>query len=250
MNNESIEDKSTPVGQDGVGEESVCHSANSEAQHSANTLYRVLKRCFDFVASLVASVILLIPMLIIALIIAIKDPGNPIYVQKRVGLKGETLKVYKFRSMKAGADMLENSLSPEQYEEYKKEYKLLDDPRLLGYKGSGKSCLGSFMRKTSIDELPQILFNILIRGNMSIVGPRPLLKEEIEKYYTDEQQKMLHSVKPGLTGYWQAYARNDATYESGKRQEMELYYIQNRSVSLDIKIILKTFTSVIRKTGN
>ena len=101
----------------------------------------------------------------------------------------------------------------------------------------------------SIDELPQIFFNICVLGNMSVVGPRPILQQEIEENYTEEERKLILSVKPGLTGYWQAYARNNATYESGERQKMELYYISHRSFWLDLKIIFKTVISVIKRDG-
>jgi len=213
--------------------------------------YLAGKRCFDFVAALLASAVLLLPMVIIGLLVVIKNFGNPFYVQKRVGLKGKMIRVYKFRRMKKNADHLEDMLTPEQLEEYRREYKLVDDPRLLGYRkpGDGKKCFGAVIRRTSLDELPQIFFNILIRGNMSVVGPRPILPEELAENYTPEEQELLLSVKPGLTGYWQAYARNDATYESGERQAMELHYIYHRSFGLDIKIILQTVVSVLRKAG-
>jgi lipopolysaccharide/colanic/teichoic acid biosynthesis glycosyltransferase len=213
--------------------------------------YLFVKRCFDFVTSALASIILLIPMVIIGLMVVAKSLGSPFYVQERVGQGGKRIRVYKFRSMKKNADHLEQMLTPEQLEEYRAEYKLVDDPRLLGYKkpGDGSRCFGAVIRKTSLDELPQIFFNILIRGNMSVVGPRPILPEELEENYTPEEQVLLLSVKPGLTGYWQAYARNDATYASGERQKMELHYIRNRSFRLDIKIILQTVISVLRKTG-
>lgn len=213
--------------------------------------YLLCKRCLDFVASLLASVLLLIPMIIIGLLVMLKDFGSPFFVQKRVGKGGKLIRVYKFRSMKKNADHLEDMLTPEQLEEYHTEYKLVDDPRLLGYKkaGDGSRCFGAVIRKTSIDELPQIFFNILIRGNMSIVGPRPILPDELAENYTPEEQELLRSVKPGLTGYWQAYARNDATYASGERQQMELHYIYNRSFRMDIKIIFQTVISVVRKAG-
>lgn len=216
-------------------------------------VYLCVKRAFDFLSSLVVSVLLLLPMLVIGFIILCKDFGNPFYKQKRVGRKGKTLKIWKFRSMKKGADKLENMLTPEQLEEYKREFKLDDDPRLIGYKKAGDGengkCFGAKIRRTSLDELPQIFFNICILGNMSVVGPRPLLDEELDKYYTPEQKALLLSVKPGLTGYWQAYARNNATYASGERQKMELYYVEHRSVWLDIKIIFKTFFGVLKHTG-
>lgn len=213
--------------------------------------YLLGKRCFDLLASLLASIVLLIPMVVIGLLVVVKNFGSPFYIQKRMGQGGKLIRVYKFRSMKKNADHLEEMLTPEQLEEYRAEYKLVDDPRLLGYKkpGDGSRCFGAVIRKTSVDELPQIFFNILIRGNMSLVGPRPILPEELEENYTPQEQALLLSVKPGLTGYWQAYARNDATYASRERQEMELHYIYNRSFRLDIKIILQTVVSVLRKTG-
>lgn len=213
--------------------------------------YLAGKRCFDLVSSLMASALLLIPMAAIAAVVMIKDFGDPFYIQERVGKDGKPLKVFKFRSMKRNADHLEEMLTPEQLEEYHKEYKLSDDPRLLGYRkpGDSKTCFGAMIRRTSIDELPQILFNILLRGDMSVVGPRPILQEELEENYSPEEQALLLSAKPGLTGYWQAYARNNATYATGERQAMELYYVRNRSFALDIKIILHTVVSVLRKDG-
>lgn len=213
--------------------------------------YRFIKRLFDFISSLLVSILVSPIMLVVALLVFIKDPGKVFYKQKRVGYKGKELKVYKFRSMKKGADNLEKMLTPEQLEEYRKEYKLADDPRLIGYKkpGDGSKCFGAKLRRSSLDELPQILFNICILGNMSVVGPRPLLEEEIEKHYTPEEQELFKSVKPGLTGYWQAYARNNVTYQTGERQKMELYYVNNRSAWLDIKILFKTVGSVLRKSG-
>ena len=213
--------------------------------------YAFFKRLADFVLSLAASVVLIIPMAIIAVAIMIKDPGNPFYIQTRVGKNGKDLKILKFRTMRKGADKLENMLTPEQLEEYKREYKLDDDPRLIGYKkpGDGKTCFGARLRQLSIDEIPQIVWNICLKGDMSLVGPRPILREELERYYTPEQQKALLSVKPGLTGYWQAYARNNAKYDTGERQEMELYYIGNRSIALDLKIIFATIEAVVKRSG-
>lgn len=209
------------------------------------------RRCFDLVCSLCAGILFFIPMLVIAAIIMMKDPGNPFYMHRRVGKNGESIGVLKFRSMKLGADDLEKTLTAEQLKEYKQEYKLKDDPRLIGYKhpGDGEKCFGAVLRRTSIDELPQIVYNILWKGNMSVVGPRPILEDELKEHYTDEQQDMLLSMKPGLTGYWQAYARNNATYETGRRQEMELYYIANRSFFLDLKIIFKTISIVFKREG-
>lgn len=216
-----------------------------------NKIYEIVKRCFDFISSLCVSIVLVIPMAVVALVIVAKDPGNPFYMQKRVGKDGKDMHILKFRSMKVGADNLEKMLTPEQLAQYKKEYKLDDDPRLIGYRktGDGKKCFGAFIRRTSLDELPQIVWNICIKGNMSVVGPRPILPDELAENYTPEEQKLFLSVKPGLTGYWQAYARNNATYDTGERQRMELYYARNASFWLDIKIILATFGAVFFKTG-
>lgn len=214
-------------------------------------VYPAVKRCFDLLFSFFASLILLLPMAAIALLIVIKDHGSPIYVQKRVGCCGRELPMAKFRTMKKGADALEKMLTPEQLQEYRREFKLRDDPRLIGYQrpGDGKRCFGGRLRSLSLDELPQIVWNILLKGNMSVVGPRPILAEEMNRYYTAEQRALLLSVKPGLTGYWQAYARNDATYETGKRQEMEMYYIRHQSLWLDMRILAATVGAVIRKRG-
>lgn len=227
-------------------------SLDSEATHEKKSLaYRIAKRVFDFVSSLVVSIVLVIPVIIIAMIIFFKDHGSPFYKQKRVGRDGRPMYIYKFRSMKKGADSLEDMLTSKQLEAYKKEYKLDDDPRLIGYRkeGDGSKCFGAKIRSMSIDELPQILFNICIFGNMSLIGPRPILESELVENYSPAEQKALLSVKPGLTGYWQAYARNDVGYENHKRQDMELYYVKNQSVWLDVKILFKTVEAVINKRG-
>ena len=128
-------------------------------------VYRVVKRIFDFVVSLCISVVILIPCIVIALIISLKDHGCPLYKQKRVGMHGKPLYLWKFRSMKKGADNLETMLTPEQVEEYKREYKLSDDPRLIGYKkpGDGQKCFGAKIRTSSIDELPQFFLHLYSR---------------------------------------------------------------------------------------
>jgi lipopolysaccharide/colanic/teichoic acid biosynthesis glycosyltransferase len=175
---------------------------------------------------------------VLSILIRAEDKGPIFYQHWRIGKDGEPIGVYKFRSMKVGADRLENMLTEEQLEIYKREFKLDDDPRITR--------VGKFIRKTSLDELPQFL-NIL-KGEMSFVGPRPIVKDELLNYTESEREKLL-SVKPGLTGYWQAYARNHATYESGMRQQMELYYIDHACVLLDIKIFFKTVVTVLKRDG-
>ena len=140
--------------------------------------------------------------------------------------------------MKKNADKLENMLTPEQLEQYKREYKLDDDPRVTK--------LGKFLRKTSLDELPNIW--AIFTGKISVIGPRPLVKKEIEEKFGKDADKLL-SVKPGMIGWWAANGRSNCTYESGERQKLELYYVEHCSVGLDIKIIFKTLIGVFKRTG-
>ena len=140
--------------------------------------------------------------------------------------------------MKKNADQLEYMLTPEQLETYRREYKLDDDPRVTK--------LGKFMRKTSLDELPNIW--AIFTGKISVIGPRPLVEDELYEKYGDQAEKLV-SVKPGLIGWWAANGRSNVTYESGKRQELELYYVDHCSIWLDIKIIFKTLIGVFKRTG-
>lgn len=213
--------------------------------------YRAAKRILDIFLSFLLGILSLIPMGVLAAVIVCKDGGSPFYSQTRVGQNGQEFKLIKLRSMKKGADRLEDALDERQIQEYQKEYKLADDPRLIGWEkpGGGRQCFGARLRRSSMDELPQILFNVFLTGKMSLVGPRPILRQELEENYTREEQKLLLSVKPGLTGYWQACARNDASYETGKRQEMELSYAENANLLWDIKILFQTVEAVIRKKG-
>lgn len=205
--------------------------------------YHIIKKLFDFICSFAASIILVIPCIIISVIIFCADPGNPFFVQKRVGKDKKDIYIVKFRSMKRNSDDLKEVLTTEEYELYLKEFKLNNDPRLLPYN------VGNMIRKLSIDEIPQIIFNVLLKRDMSLIGPRPILKDEMELNYTQEEQELLTSVKPGLTGYWQAYGRNNIGYSDGKRQQMELYYARNCGIWLDIKILFKTVQAVLKSEG-
>ncbi|MDO4742750.1 MAG: sugar transferase [bacterium] len=200
-------------------------------------VYRFFKRLFDILMSVLALLVLWPVFLLIALCIKIEDGGKVFYVHERLGWHGKKIKIYKFRSMRPDSEKLEDVLSEEQLEFYKLEFKIDDDPRVTK--------VGKFLRKISLDELPQF-FNV-IKGDLSIVGPRPIVEEELERY--GKAKDFLLSVKPGLTGYWQAYARNDVKYENGKRQAMEIFYCENQGICLDFKIILKTFVAIIKKTG-
>lgn len=200
-------------------------------------VYDFLKRLFDLVLAIAAVAVIWPVLLIISIAIMAEDKGPVLYKAGRVGLHGKRIVVYKFRSMRLHADRLEDMLSPEELEEYKKNFKLEHDPRITR--------VGAFLRKTSLDELPQ-LFNI-IGGSLSLVGPRPVLQEETELYGADRE--LLLSVKPGLTGLWQSRGRSNVTYEDGARQALELQYVRERGLILDIKIIFWTVGAVLRMDG-
>ena len=205
---------------------------------TGNGIYKFVKRAFDFIAALAAIVAISPLLLIISAIVYLGDPGPVIYGQVRIGKNGKAFKMWKFRSMYKNADKMIDQLTDEQRQQYITEFKIDNDPRITP--------VGNFLRKTSLDELPQ-LFNVLC-NDMSLVGPRPLIESEIQTYYADMFDTLL-SVKPGVTGYWQAYARNNATYQSGQRQQMEMYYVNHASIMLDIKILFRTVASVLRRDG-
>ena len=187
--------------------------------------------------SLFAMPAYLIIYALVAAAVKFTDGGPVLYKSVRIGKDGKPFYMYKFRTMRMSADKLEDFLSYEELEKYKKEYKLENDPRVTG--------IGKILRKTSADELPQIL-NV-IKNDMSLIGPRPVLYEETLLYGKDRET--LLSVKPGLTGYWQAYARNDVGYTDGRRQAMELYYIENRSLKFDTRIFFATIRRVLSGKG-
>lgn len=201
-------------------------------------LYAFAKRAFDIVSSLTFLVVFSWLYLILALVVKLGDGGKVFYFHERVGKNGKTIRIPKFRTMKKNADKLEDMLTPEQLEQYKREYKIDNDPRITK--------VGKFLRRTSLDELPQI-WSIFI-GQLSVVGPRPLMRDELSEKYGKDADKLL-SVKPGLIGYWASHGRSNCTYESGERQKMELYYVDNRSAWMDTKIIFKTIAGVIRRDG-
>ena len=198
--------------------------------------YWFLRRTQDILLSLLALLVLWPVMLIIALIIVIDSPGaGPIFAQTRSGRNGKEFKFYKFRSMCPNADKMLDDLL-DQNEMDGPVFKIKDDPRITR--------VGKFIRRTSIDELPQLI-NIL-KGDMSIVGPRPALPREVEQYDDYERQRLY--VTPGLTCYWQIQPeRNSLNFHEWL--ELDLKYIQDRSFKTDWKIILKTFGAVLGMNG-
>lgn len=210
-------------------------SNNVEDRSGVKRSYLIAKRVLDILISLFGIVICIVPMAVISILIKIESPGPAIYVHHRIGKNGKPLPILKFRSMRKDADGLIQFFTPEQMKEWEENFKLDDDPRITR--------IGKFLRRSSLDELPQ-LFNVL-KGQLSIVGPRPVVTEELEKY--GENKEKFLSVTPGLTGYWQAYARSTCSYE--ERMEMELFYVDNANFWWDIKIIFATFGAVLRGHG-
>ena len=203
---------------------------------SGKKLYCALKRGQDVLLSALALLLLWPWMLLLALVIYIDSPGaSPFFVQERIGLNGKSFRFIKFRSMVPDAEKKLHALL-DRNEMDGPVFKIRRDPRITR--------VGSFIRKTSIDELPQLI-NIL-KGDMSIVGPRPALPREVKKYDDYERQRLY--VRPGLTCYWQVQPRrNDLSFDQWL--ELDLKYIRERSFATDWKIIFKTFSAVIGMEG-
>ena len=199
---------------------------------------RFFKRIFDLTLTLMGLVIALPIGIIIALLIKLDSKGPILFFHKRVGQNGKYFDCLKFRSMVIDSDRVLKELletNPAAKEEWEKEFKLKDDPRITK--------MGKILRKTSLDELPQLI-NV-IKGEMSLVGPRPIIKDEIEKYGEFFADFCL--VPPGITGVWQVNGRSDTTYE--ERVQMDSWYVRNWSPWVDIVYLLKTFSVVIKGKG-
>ncbi|MCM2675918.1 sugar transferase [Alkalicoccobacillus plakortidis] len=197
--------------------------------------YLFLKRGIDISASIIGIIVLSPLFLILAIVIKIEDPkGAVFFKQTRVGKDENEFKMYKFRSMVSNAEELLEGLL-DQNEVSGAMFKMKADPRITK--------MGKFIRKTSIDELPQLL-NVL-KGDMSLVGPRPPLIREVNEYTLFHKQRLL--IKPGCTGLWQVSARNNVGFD--EMVSMDLNYIKNRNILLDFKIILKTLLVLINTKG-
>lgn len=193
----------------------------------------VLKRAFDLVLAVLFLAVLSPLLGIIALFVKLQD-GGPIIYRRRVVGQSDTFDAFKFRSMRVDADeILVND--PDLLRQFEKNVKLVADPRVTR--------VGSFLRKFSLDELPQLM-NVLM-GQMSLVGPRMISPPELERYRN--AKALLLSVKPGLTGYWQVYGRQRVEY--AERVRMDIFYIQNWSLALDLKLLLLTPIRVLKGTG-
>ncbi len=199
-------------------------------------VYSFFKRLFDIIFSLTALLVLFIPLLIIALVVYIDSPGaSPIYKQFRVGKNGREFKFYKFRSMVPNADKMLDELM-DKNEMDGPAFKIKDDPRITR--------VGKFIRSASIDELPQ-LWNVL-KGDMSLVGPRPPLPREVKEYNEFQMQRLM--VTPGITCYWQIQPkRNDLTFDEWLK--LDLKYIEERSLKTDILVLFRTVGAVLGMEG-
>lgn len=191
----------------------------------SNTLYEVIKRIIDIVASFTGLIVLSPLMLVVSILIKLESKGEVIFKQKRVGLNGKEFYMYKFRSMVINAEELKAELES-QNEMSGPMFKMKDDPRVTK--------VGKFIRKTSLDELPQ-LWNVL-KGDMSLVGPRPSLPKEVAQF-EDWMHRRLE-VKPGLTCYWQVSGRNNIDFEDWMK--LDIRYVEERNLFVDIKLIFKT----------
>ena len=197
-----------------------------------------LKQLIDYSLAVSLTILALPLMVFCAIFIKLTSKGPIIYRAHRLGKRGDVFSIYKFRSMKIGAEKhleqyLENN--PAAKEEWRNNFKLKNDPRITWF--------GNLLRRTSLDELPQ-LFNVL-QGKMSLIGPRPIV--ESEKGYYKDKYEMISSVKPGITGLWQVSGRSELDYEA--RVEYDCYYLMNWNIWLDIFILLKTIKEVLACKG-
>ena len=202
-----------------------------------SVFYLFIKRAIDFIGALVGLILLSPIMVIVAIAIKLEDPkGNIIFGHMRVGKDGKMFPCLKFRSMFANAEEMKKNFTEEQKREYAETFKLKDDPRITK--------VGNFIRKTSLDELPQ-LFNIL-KGDMTIVGPRPIVTDELDFY--GEYEDYYKAVKPGLTGLWQVSGRSDTTYD--ERVALDMEYVTTRNTFKDLYIIFMTAVKVLKREGS
>lgn len=199
---------------------------------------RFLKRSFDLVATILGGIVLSPFLLVLAIMVAIDNHGRVIFAHRRVGRGGREFPCYKFQTMVPDAqERLQEYLAanPEARKEWEENFKLTNDPRVTK--------LGAFLRKTSLDELPQ-LWNVIV-GDMSLVGPRPIVQAEVPRYH--ENIREYYMVRPGITGMWQASGRSDTTYE--ERVAMDTWYVRNWSVWIDLVYLFKTFKAVFVGKG-
>jgi len=204
-----------------------------------NPVDQTLKKIFDITIAWFLILISSPFLVVLYLLVYISTQGHPIFKQRRVGQDGRRFNIYKFRTMYLDASQRLEELiesDPQIKKEWEEEFKLKNDPRVTK--------IGNFLRRTSLDELPQIL-NVL-QGKMSLVGPRPIIEAEIEKY--GEYFEYFKAVKPGITGLWQVSGRSDLNYK--ERVQLDVWYVRNWSAGLDVIILIKTFVTVLSRRGS
>lgn len=197
--------------------------------------YKQIKNILDILIALILIIPAGIICMVLAILIKADSKGSAIFKHKRVGKNGKTIYVYKLRTMVDNAEQLKEKFTEAEKIEFKKKYKLENDQRITR--------IGKKLRKLSLDELPQLL-NVL-KGELSIVGPRPITREEVE-LYGNEKRKLL-SVKPGIIGAWTANGRSITSYD--RRIELELEYIEDITLKNDLKITIKTIAAVLNRRG-
>lgn len=199
--------------------------------------YRICKRTFNIAFSAGCTAVLVIPMGCVCTAICADSPVCSVYTQKCVGRGGRVIRVLKLRSMVSDAGDVQKCLSPVQLHQCEVERKVGTDPRITK--------VGQLIRMCSIEEVPQFL-NVL-KGNLSVIGPCPITRDELEQHFSEDEKGGLLSVTPGITGLWQATDRNTSTFESGMRQKIELHYVRNRSFRMDWKCFTRTFGAMFGK---
>lgn len=200
---------------------------------------KMFKMIFDFIMTSILIIVLSPLLFVLYILVYVTTKGKPIFKHERIGKDGKPFNVYKFRTMYPDAQQRLKSLLDSDhniYEEWHNEFKLKDDPRITK--------IGAFLRNTSLDELPQ--FINVIKGEMSLVGPRPIVTDEIEKY--GEYFNYFKAVKPGITGLWQISGRNDVGYD--ERVQLDTWYVRNWSIEQDLIILMKTIVIVLLKKGS
>ena len=215
-----------------------CRSENLPSSYHLSPVYETLRRGADIVLSAAVTVFLLPLLVSVAALVWLQDGGPPVFAQQRIGRGGRLFRCFKFRSMVQNAgERLERLLAedPQARVEWALHHKLRKDPRI--------TALGQFLRKSSLDEIPQV-FNVL-SGVMSLVGPRPIVPDEMERY--GWRIRHYASVPPGITGLWQISGRSDVTYR--RRVAMDCVYVRRRGPALDVKILLGTVPSVLFSRG-
>lgn len=216
-----------------------CQRIRMENTFNCRVRHIPLKRMFDVFFSLIILTFAFPIFIFIALAIKLTSKGRSVYSQERIGRGGKPFKCYKFRTMYPDADKrLKELLSSDDKlrREWDIFHKLKNDPRITPF--------GMFLRKTSLDELPQF-WNVL-KGDLSVVGPRPVVRAEIDKYIKDKAQTIL-TIRPGLTGPWQVSGRSDISYQ--QRIEMDEYYVENHSLLWDVWLIIKTIPAMLTSKG-